>query len=1222
MSSSNTKSKIKSKTKKNEKSIEDIYKKMDPHTHILTESDMYIGGRQEDDQAMWILDNKDPEDQKIVLKTIKYVPGLYKIFDEIIVNARDQSIKDKTCKTIKVDINQETGEITCMNDGNKGIPVEIHKEHKMYVPEMIFGHLLTSGNYGQKGKTWGGKNGYGAKLANIFSTDFYVEVVDSQRKKKFIQQYTNNMWDKEEATVIDCDNSKSYCLIKFKPDFKKFGITALTDNIVSLFEKRVYDMAALTRDNVKVYLNNKKININNFQEYVNMFYDEDTIKNKMVYSRINDRWKVGVVFDPDSGFRHVSYVNGICTFKGGSHVNHVLDQIVGGLADHINSQAKYKKLNIKNAIIKDNLTFFIDSVIEDPSFNSQTKEDLSSKLSSFGSRCEVDPKFIKDLAKTGVVSEVVDFANLKAMQGLKKTDGKKKQTLRGMDKLDDAKLAGSRRSTQCRLILTEGDSAKTFAVSGTDIIGRDRYGVFPLKGKLLNVRDANPKQLLNNEELKNIKQIMGLKHGQKYDDISKLRYGGIIILTDEDYDGYHIKGLLMNFIHYFWPSLLKRKGFVQSLATPIVKVWKATDTKKKKPKIFYTMTEYKAWLDKLGGSLRSKGWRNKYYKGLGSSTDTEAKEAFLDFDKKLISYIWSDNQELCKDNEIVKKYVEDVNDASDSNTETEEDNKSEKSDYDIETDKTNESYQSLILAFSKSKANDRKKWLKNYDKDNIIENSETNVSYSDFVNRGLIHFSNYDCERSLPNLCDGLKTSQRKIMYVTMKRNYLKNEIKVAQLSGYISAEAAYHHGEASLQGAIIGMAQNYVGSNNINLLTPNGNFGTRRLGGKDASSPRYIFTQLNELSPLLFRKEDNPVYKYLEDDGENVEPVYYTPIIPTVLVNGADGIGTGFSTNIPCFNPLEIINNVKKMIKNQEPTHMIPWYKGFTGAIEKVDDNTYKTKGTYEIINERTIIITELPIGTWTDNYKNFLDTLVCDDKKSSPGQILERADADCGNNSIKFTLRFARGELQKLLKNGTIEKVLKLTKSVKTSNMHLYNSKGTIKKYNTVVDIMKEYYNDRILMYKQRKAYYLKFLVNQLNLLKYKIMFLKYVISGKIVVIINKKAKKKSEVIDRLEELEFPKLHTNPNADVDDKSYGYITNIPLFALTSEEMEKLQDEFAKKDNETNVYKNTSIESIWKNELDELAKAYNKWLLSEEEDMKANDKICSKDKLKKKKNKK
>ena len=473
---------------------------------------------------------------------------------------------------------------------------------------------------------------------------------------------------------------------------------------------------------------------------------------------------------------------------------------------------------------------------------------------------------MKKLAKCGIVEQVIKLAMFKENSQLKKSDGKKQVRLRGIVKLEDANKAGSKDSNKCTLILTEGDSAAGCARSGMSVVGRDLYGIFPLKGKLLNVREASTKQLMANEEINNIKQILGLRTEYKYDkedEFNTLRYGKILIFTDQDVDGSHIKGLVMNLFHHMWPALLERKGFITSLSTPIVKAFKGKDVK-----IFYNLTEYENWCN-----TNPKGYRVKYYKGLGTSTKEESKDYFKGINDKLINYIIDMDEEMK------------------SRTDT-----------------------AIQLAFDKKQADSRKEWLLNYDRENILKYDDHDISYHDFIHKDLIHFSNDDTSRSIPHIMDGLKPSQRKILYGAILRKLDRDEVKVAQLAGFVSDKAAYHHGEMSLNGAIVGMAQNYVGSNNINILEPAGNFGTRYLGGKDAASPRYIWTSLPKHTTSIFNRMDIPILKNQEEDGMPIEPEYYSPIIPMVLVNGAEGIGTGFSTKIPNFNPSDIIENILEL--------------------------------------------------------------------------------------------------------------------------------------------------------------------------------------------------------------------------------------------------------------------------------------------------------------------
>jgi DNA topoisomerase-2 len=1083
----------------------------------------------------------------------------------------------KKCTNIRVHSNKSTGKIRIKDIGNGDyVGIEVDSNQRFVINDFTVTHNCT----------------------NIYSEEFIVDVVDAKRLLKFTQIFKDNMYTRGEPVIEKLKGKqKSYTKISFKPDYKRFGIEELSDDMMSLFKKRVYDIAAVT--NIKVFLNDEQIKIKDFEDYIAMFYTDGEIPNPPIYEVPNDRWKIGVVYDPNSGYKQISYVNGICTYQGGSHVTYIVDQIVDTIYDQICN--KNKNLKIKKASIRDNLTFFINAVIEDPGFSSQTKEFLTTKSANFGSTCVLSEKFIKEVSKTGIVDEVVNFAKFRAMEELKKFDGKKKENIKGLVKLVDAHWAGTRKAHLCTLILTEGDSAKNYAIAGTEIVGKDTFGVFPLRGKLLNVREASAKQLVENEEIKNIMKIMGLKHGKKYIDVKQLRYGRIAVLADRDYDGSHIKGLIMNFVHFFWPSLLINiKGFLIDPPSYIVKIWKTSDTKKQNAISFTTLTEYEDWKKKIGVEL--KNYKYKYYKGLGTSTYEEAKEAFLDFENKIVQYIWNLDKEA---KEIGNQLIEEEDeDQEEEEEEIEEDNKSTVSSNDEEDDldKTSESYKAIVLAFAKNQAGQRKIWLSKYDK-NIILGTNKLVTYDEFIHKDLIHFSNYDNIRSIASLIDGLKPSLRKILYGCLLKKLFKDEIKVSQLAGFISENTGYHHGEASLQGAIVGMAQNFVGANNINLLLPNGDFGNRSMGGKNAASARYIYTLLNELIPRMFRKEDECIYKYNDDDGTLVEPETYAPITCEVLINGTSGIGTGFSSDVPCFNPGDINKNLRLLIAGKEPVEMIPWYRGFRGKVVVVDDYSFETWGLYDIQDENTIIIDELPVETWTENYKAYLDNLCADDPKNpQKGQILRKYIDDCSNNTVKFTIVFLDNVLQELIKKNEIEKRLKLINKHSMANMHLYNTHGVIKKYGNALDILREYYEYRLEMYNKRKEYYLKVLENQLNIVGWKIKYLDFVINGKIIVFEDKKARSKDNVIQQLIELKFPKLASDIDASEDNKTYNYLTNLKIFDLTDEERKDLKEEYMKKLDEFNIYKNTSVQEIWLKELDEFEEGYKKWLLEQNSD--------------------
>lgn len=1213
-------------SKTDSKPVEVKYQKLTHHEHVLTLPDTYIGSVSADQIPAWIYNE---ESKKMEYKNITYVPGLYKIYDEILVNAHDHSVRDPSCKSIKVNINQETGEISVWNDGN-GILVEINEKEKIYNPELIFGNLLTSSNYKQSGKTWGGKNGYGAKLTNIYSKHFYVDTVDAVNKKRYRQHFYDNMYKKDKPEITSTNKDKPYTKITFIPDYQRFGLEGLTDDLVQMFQKRVFDIAACDCKRVKVYLNDELISISSFGDYIKLFFPE-TPESHITYCEVNDCWKLGIVYTPNSGFNHISYVNGLWTYSatGGTHVQHATEQIMKGLMEHIKS--KYKNVNVKPAYLKENMTLFVDCITTDPDFNSQTKECLTTKISAFLKKCEVSNNFILSIIKTGIVEDAIETANLMNSKELKKTDGKKVKKLYDIDKLDDAKWAGTRRSKECRLIITEGDSAKSFAVNGLEIIGNEKYGVFPIRGKMLNVRDATPQKVLANAEIKKIKQIIGLKQNVVYnkDNIDKLRYGGIFLLTDADVDGYHIKGLVINFIECFWPGLLQIDGFFQTMNTPIIKVAKRSDKKCKHPIKFYTMMEFNQWKDKIGTEINK--WSIDYYKGLGSSTDKESREEFIDFAFKKLSFVWEkgtgDTQKTDEKKDITEETKK--NDEKAKESEEDSDKEAEESETsnvkeDSETpttvvsvDPTSKSHQSIVLAFSKSLADQRKEWLKNYDKNITLKPVDQKIPFSEFVHKELIHFSNDNNLRSIPSMCDGLKPSQRKILFtiLEMEINSRAKRMKVQDFGSKASERTKYIHGGVSLYEAITKMGQNFPCSNNINLLVPDGNFGHRRQGGADAANERYTHTYYGCLTRLIFRKEDDPLYNYLVEEGKFVEPETYAPIIPMVLVNGAQGIGTGYSTSIPCYNPKDIIENLLRMIGDKDPHVMKPWYKGFTGKITKKDDYSYLSEGIYEIPDEYTVKISEIPVDIWTDDYESFLKKIMIGSKENSKIQFIDDYDNSSGNNTINFTIQFSGHNLQRLIKSETMMSKLKLISPITTTNMYLYDDKGKMTKYDFVEDILREFYDFRLAMYEKRKIYYTKILKNDLRLLTYKIKFIRKVCDKEIIIA----KKKKSEIIEKLVELKFPKLSTDINAiDSDDvhaddeqeektldsnkkkfKSYSYLTNLSLFSLTEEEIEELEKQHASKKAELDIYENTSEKDIWKMELGTLLEAYEKWLEEE-----------------------
>ena len=1069
--------------------VEKIYQKKTQLEHILLRPDTYIGSIEQQRDKLWVFDK---EKDSLELREIAYVPGLFKIFDEIIVNAADNYQRDTSMSYIKITIDQEKNQITVKNNGS-GIPIQIHKEYGIYIPELIFGNLLTSSNYDDTDKkVVGGRNGYGAKLTNIFSKVFIIETADSKSKKFYRQIFKNNMTNKS-APEISNNKNEDYTCITFEPDLQKFKMTNLDNDIVSLMIKRVYDMAGITNTKVNVYLNDKKLEIKNFFSYVDMYLSTSSKDEEReilkVSEKPHDRWEIAVGLS-DGQFQQVSYVNSIATSKGGTHVNYVSEMVTTHVLEAL--KKKNKNINIKTHQIKQHLWIFVNCLIDNPTFDSQTKEYMTLKAGSFGSSFSLSEKFLKEILKTGILDHCLSFAKLREDLKITKhlnAGGKKSGRLLGIPKLEDANKAGTKNSQDCILILTEGDSAKSMAMAGIEIVGRDNYGVFPLRGKLLNVREASTTQILNNEEIQNIIKIIGLSVSRQYEDVKNLRYGSIMIMTDQDHDGSHIKGLIINFIHHYWPSLIKLNGFLKEFITPIIKAING-----KTVRMFYTIPEYKSWIESIGNN--TKNWKIKYYKGLGTSTDKEAQEYFSEINR----------------NKIVFEYNDEMDDSA------------------------------IDLAFNKKRAEDRKNWLANYDPESDLqETNYSKISYKDFINKEFILFSQTDNARSIPSVCDGLKPSERKILYSCFKRK-LKEEIKVAQLAGYISEHSAYHHGEMSLYATIVAMAQNYVGSNNINLLLPNGQFGTRNLGGKDHASARYIFTNLSKTTRHLFNPNDDALMKYHVEEGQKIEPTFYLPIIPMILVNGADGIGTGWSTNIPCFDPREIVDNIKTRITKGTFFEMKPWYKGYHGEIlrnEKSDKNGYIITGKWEWTNDNTVIITELPIKKWTKDFKENLEKLMGvqypskeskdkkkkkndddDDKKEKLEPIVADFREYHSNNRVHFEITFI-DEFAEIYKDNEDKfiKKFKLQTTMLLTNMVLFNSENKIRRYHKVEEILEEFYDIRLEYYAKRKNFIIRNLKKELQILQNKVRFILAVTSEPPLMKINK-VKRKDIIVELIKQ------------------------------------------------------------------------------------------------------
>ena len=1048
------------------RTVEQTYQKRTQLEHILLRPDSYVGSTERQSQDMWILagaggpsaSSSDgtaaPGHRKMIRQHLDYVPALYKIFDEILVNAADNLIRDPSTNTIRVEIDPEKSVITVWNNG-KGLPIEVHREHKCYVPDLVFGQLLTSDNYDDtERKVVGGRNGYGAKLTNIFSKCFTVRTADSSRRKQYTQSWRQNMTVRQDP-VIEPYEGEDFTRVTFEPDLARFGMSGLEDAIVAIMRRRAYDVAAATRGRCQVWLDEELLEVHSFEDYVGLFLEPEDFR---VCETCNDRWEVAFALTDGSGFQQVSMVNSICTTRGGTHVNYITDQAVTVLMAQLSKHKgdkgdKSGPLMVKPQHIRSHLWVFVNCLIENPAFDSQTKDTLTSKRERFGSTCSMSQGMLEKVAESGILETVTAWSRAlgksELARHLNKSDYSLTPRLFGIPKLEDANKAGTKQSQDCTLIITEGDSAKALAVAGLAIVGRDFYGVFPLRGKLRNVREMNEKQVRENEEIDQLVRILALDATKQYQDARGLRYGSLCVMADQDFDGSHIKGLVINFVQHWFPSLLRVQGFLKEFVTPIVKAVHGDEVH-----TFFTVPEYESWKkDNNDG----KGWKCKYYKGLGTSTSAEAREYFSELENHELTFTHSGT---CEDDDLID------------------------------------------MAFNSKRADDRKAWISSCEEGTFVDHAQATLSYRDFVNKELVLFAKHGVERAIPSLVDGLKPGQRKVLYGAFLKK-LTGDIKVAQLTGYIAEKSAYHHGEASLQGTVIGMAQTYVGSNNINLLLPSGQFGTRTQGGKDHAAARYIFTRLSPVTRHLFVEDDDAVLEYLSEEAQRIEPRWYCPVIPLVLVNGAEGIGVGWSTSVPNYNPRDVIANVRRYLRGEKLEPMSPWYRGFRGTISPVPgerSGRYESMGIATRRSMTRVDITELPVRRWTQDYKEWLLSQLPQGIDRRRAMVTEFREYHT-DNTVHFSLVMQPDRLAQAEAKG-FERFLRLRSAVSSTNMFLFDAKGNLEKYETPEEILLEFCKVRLEVYGKRKEHHIGRIAREVAVLNDKARFVRLVVNGELEV------------------------------------------------------------------------------------------------------------------------
>ncbi len=1137
------------KEEKHEKHFPKIQVKKDLREHVLARPDTYLGSFISGTYKVHVV-----RDGKIVTGQVEYNPALERCWIEVGSNCIDNVWRSsqfgKKCSQIRVEADIKTGTLSFWNDGLT-IPVvlsDIEELKGMYNPSVVFGVYMSSTNYDDTEKRRSsGRNGYGAKLTNTMAERFTVETQDATRNLHFTQTWRENM-SVIDPSVVTPRKGEGYTKVTWKPDYTRFNMPGLTEDVIALLRKYLYDLAMITK--VPVYFNGELVPVRTLLDYAHSYYPRLEERARDEYLSLTTT-NSEVIIMPGRPALSIAFTNGIPNPEGGVHVAAWSKLIFSALAARLNKKneekgekekkGEKKGPKITAADVKNYLSIFLVCTLDNPTFTSQEKV----KLTSPAPDVKVKVNFMAEIMKWEVVERLRELLETKQLQaGKKKLEGGK-NAHRTVKKLQDANFAGSAKGHECILILCEGDSAANYAVTGLNQgidgkTGRDYLGIFPLRGKILNVRTATPEKITESALIQNLIRSLGLKLDTDYTveaNYRKLRYGRILLITDADEDGTHIEGLCHNFFHKLFPSLLKRETpFITAMRTPFVRVM----LKSGEEKCFYNLQSFREF--QLHSSHLFKG-KPKSFKGLGTSTNANVIDSF---GEKLVNFVLDEKTDI-----------------------------------------------SMVHAFDDKYADTRKEWILQYDPGSImlIEDEKARyveTTFTDFIETQLIIHSVANCDRCLPHVIDGLKEAQRKVLHVMLREKITHTKTKkISTITGMVTNATEYHHGEPSLIEGTMGMALNFVGSNNVPLLLPEGQYGSRMELGKDGAQSRYLFTGLQEITPYIFRAEDGDLLKYKQGEDLIIEPEHFVPIIPMLLVNGVRGaIGTGFSSTVPAYNPLDIIKCLREWIKCRDKPKgegvfisdlpdIQPWYQGFQGTIKKVNEGEFISVGVLNRIDERTVEVTELPIHRATNNFRIFLNE-----------QREEEKIASFLDYSTKTRVHFV---IKEVPSHRCTVKNLKLATKLLTTNMVAFNREGKIRKYDSIDQIIYEFAEVRLEMYQSRKAYLIADLEKKVISSNAKRRFVEEVIDGIIVI----HRRKRAEVVEVLKAREYPLI---------EEKYDYLLKISIDSFTEEMIEKLSHVAEKAQQELAELRETEPAVMWLRELEELEKVYAKYVTAWEKD--------------------
>lgn len=1045
-------------------------------------------------------------------------PALFKFLDEVVTNTIDNSERDANQKNIKITITDSS--FTVFNDG-KTIPIELWPGTQRYKPEILFTEPMSGENFNDdEQRKGGGRNGLGAKIVFLFAKEAAIEICDVDRGLKYCQRFYDNLSDIRPPTITSLPKSvtKSSTQIYWVPDFARLQLPDRMDHdTIALLKRRAFDAAACTPKRVNVFIDDFKIPIKNIQDYSKLL-GGNLIAKDTIYGNGDEIVFEVCYIDALTYPLQIGFVNGV-PCSTGSHIEFVYNSLTEFLSEHVAKQLKDKKKQLKKlrvVHIKELVSVVVSLRISNPSFTSQAKEKLDTPMAKFGFEFVMSASAKKAILKNeNIVSKVLSLSNEQEAKLVKNTLKTDKKSLLANAKYEPATKLRSKKT--CSLFVTEGDSAKALCIAGFSVIGREYNGVFALRGKLMNIHGMTVKNALESKEILNLVQILELQIGKSYSvaDVEHLPYRHLVIFTDQDDDGCHIMGLVMNVVKCLCPSLLEAApDFIRRFVTPIVKV-RVNNAMHS----FFSNSEYKHFMQNTTITPHS----IKYYKGLGTSTNAEAKVYFSDLEQHYKTMMYGDK---CPE--------------------------------------------ALDIAFNPKRADDRKVELQMFDIDDAVDWRQNNITVDDFVHKDLFRFSHADNVRSIPNAIDGFKPSQRKVLFAMLKHGR-KEEIKVAQAAAFTANMTNYHHGEQALVQTIVNMAQQWVGANNVNFLEPIGQFGCIENKRTVHSAERYIFTMPTEVAYKMFRSEDNAVLQYMVEDGKCVEPKFYVPVVSSLLMNGCDGIGTGWSTSVPCCLPQDVLQATRDyIIHGVDGVHAIgPGCVNYTGTMVSCHPHTFTYIGNFKV-NGDTLTIRQLPPGKWTETYKEWVyKHLFGDDKMVQT--IINNSTSEQVDIIIKCKPKTLSG-----MSNDDIVKKFALSSNVSTTNMNLFLD-GGLRRFSTLHEIVHTHASARFELYHKRISHEIESYTEKSVIADNKARFIQSVNNGQLSL----KNCTRSELRDLLRSSHF----------FEYKNFDYLLDMGIGQQTIDAHTELLKHAQDLRNKIDQLKNTSVNDLWLKEIDELEHA-------------------------------